>query len=285
MSGTVTLSFPPFTRAIKILIAVNIGIYVFLLLLTAVGYGDVATSIKSPLSLRANDVVHGHIYQLVTYGFLHDGFFHVFFNMLMLWMFGSMLEIPWGSRRFWEFYLFGVVGAGLGTVALAYTIGSIVHLNPMTPTVGASGGIYAIYMAVAMLFGNREVYMFPFPISIKLKYLVGILALISLVGALEGGGNTAHVAHLSGLLFGYVYVKFFPRRGLSFGFSENFYGIANRYQRWKRRRAGKKFQVYMSKQIQDPKDNDPKDHIDGGNPRPPEDITKKNGGGPGGWVN
>src|SRR5882762_738016 len=71
-----------------------------------------------------------------------------------------------------------------------------------------------------------EVYMFPFPIAIKLKYLVGILALISFVGALEGGGNTAHVAHLSGLLFGYIYVKFVPRRGLSFGFSEKFYGIA-----------------------------------------------------------
>src|SRR5258707_253591 len=186
MPGTVTFSFPPFTRAIKILIAVNIGVYVLLLLLWAVGYAAFANSIMNALALRAQDVVHGHIYLLVTYGFLHDGFFHVFFNMLMLWMFGSMLEIPWGSRRFWEFYLFGVVGAGLGTVALAYTIGSIVHLSPMTPTVGASGGIYAIYMAVAMLFGDREVYMFPFPIAIKLKYLVGILALISFVGALEG---------------------------------------------------------------------------------------------------
>jgi membrane associated rhomboid family serine protease len=281
MPGTVTLSFPPFTRAIKTLIAMNIGIYLFLLLLGAIGYGKFAAEIIDALALRASDVVHGRIYELVTYGFFHAGFLHVFFNMLMLWMFGSMLEIPWGSRRFWEFYLFGVVGAGLGTVALAYTIGSIVHLKPATPTIGASGGIYAIYMAVGMLFGDREVYMFPFPVSIKLKYLVGILALISLVGAVQGGGDTAHVAHLSGLLFGYIYVKFVPRRGLTFAFTENFYGLANSYQRWKRRRAGKKFQVYMRKHNQDPTD-----YIDdAGNFHPPEDITKKNGGGPGGWVN
>jgi membrane associated rhomboid family serine protease len=281
MPGTVTLSFPPFTRAIKTLIAMNIGIYLFLLLLGTVGYEGIAGRIMQALALNAYDVVHGRIYLLVTYGFVHAGFFHVFFNMLMLWMFGSMLEIPWGSRRFWEFYLFGVVGAGLGTVALAYTIGSIVHLKPATLTVGASGGIYAIYMAVGMLFGDREVYMFPFPISIRLKYLVGILALISLVGAVQGGGDTAHVAHLSGLLFGYIYVKFVPQRGLTFAFTEKFYGITNSYQRWKRRIAGKKFQVYMRKHNQDPTD-----YIDdAGNFHPPEDITKKNGGGPGGWVN
>jgi membrane associated rhomboid family serine protease len=263
------------------LIAVNLGMYVFLLLLGTVGYDRIVADIMHALGLRANDVVNGRIYELVTYGFVHAGFFHVFFNMLMLWMFGSMLEIPWGSRRFWEFYLFGIVGAGLGTVALAYTIGSFVHLNPLTPTIGASGGIYAIYMAVAMLFGDREVYLFPFPVTIRLKYLVGILALISLVGAVGNGGDTAHVAHLSGLLFGYIYIKFVPRRGLTFAFSENFYGIANSYQRWKRRRAGKRFQVYMRKHNQDPKD-----YIDeASNPRPPEDIGKKNGGGPGGWVN
>ena len=114
-------------------------------------------------------MVHGRIYQLLTYGFVHAGFFHLFFNMLMLWMFGSMLEVPWGSRRFLEFFLFGVVGAGLGMVALAYTLGPIVHLVPQTPTIGSSGGIYAIFMAAAMLFGDQEVFMFPLPFAIRLQ--------------------------------------------------------------------------------------------------------------------
>jgi len=277
-----TLSFPPFTRAIKTLVAINAGVYFLGLILVAVGQGSLANTILTPFVLRAHDVVHGHIYQLLTYGFLHAGFFHLFFNMLMLWMFGSMLETTWGSRRFMEFFLFGVLGAGLGTVALAYTLGSVIHLAPGTPTVGASGGIYAIFMAAAMLFGDQEVYMFPFPFAIRLKYLVGILAFVALAGALGDSGGTANAAHLSGLLFGYLYVKFVPARGLLFSASEFSYGLTNRYYRWKRRRAGKKFQVYMKKHNQDPSD-----YFDEyGNFRPPEDKgKKKNGGSTGGWVN
>ncbi|MGC2694554.1 MAG: rhomboid family intramembrane serine protease [Candidatus Angelobacter sp.] len=263
------------------MIAINAGIFVFRLLIPAFHLGSVENFIERYLYLTADDVVHGHIYQVLTYGFLHAGFFHLFFNMLMLWMFGSMLEVPWGSRRFVEFFLFGVIGAGIGTIALAYTLGPIVHLGPHTPTLGASGGIYAIFMATAMLFGDQDVFMFPFPFSIRLKYMVGILAFVALVGALGDVGGTANVAHLSGLLFGYLYVKFVPRSGVLFAFSEFSYGITNRYHRWKRRRAGKKFQVYMRKHNQDPKD-----YFDEyGNFRPPDDKGKKNGGSKGGWVN
>ncbi|HEX4606276.1 MAG TPA: rhomboid family intramembrane serine protease [Candidatus Angelobacter sp.] len=275
-----TLSFPPFTRAIKILIGINAGIYFYEVLMSALHF-ERAIAFIPYLYLTASDVVHGHIYQLITYGFFHGGFFHMFFNMLMLWMFGSMLEVPWGSRRFVEFFLFGIVGAGIGTVALAYSIGPIVHLNPNTPTLGASGGIYAIFMATAMLFGDQEVFMFPFPFSIRLKYMVGILGFIALIGALGDKGNTANVAHLSGLLFGYLYVKFVPRRGILFSLSEASYGFTNRYHRWKRRRAGKKFQVYMRKHNQDSSDY----FDEHGNFRPPEDKDKTNGGDTGGWVN
>jgi membrane associated rhomboid family serine protease len=281
MARSVTLSFPPFTRAIKTLIAINAGIYVLGLALAAIGQANLAERILSPFVLRAHDVVHGHIYQLLTYGFLHAGFFHLFFNMLMLWMFGAMLEIPWGSRRFMEFFLFGVVGAGIGTVVLAYTAGSIIHLQPLTGTVGASGGIYAIFMAAAMLFGDQEVFMFPLPFTIRLKYMVGILAFIALVGALGDAGGTANAAHLSGLLFGYLYVKFIPARGLLFSFSEASFGLTNRYHRWQRRRAGKKFQVYMRKHNQDSSDY----FDEHGNFRPPQEKDNKNGGSTGGWVN
>jgi membrane associated rhomboid family serine protease len=280
MTRSMTLSFPPFTRAIKTLIVINGGIYFLLLLLSATGYGGAASKIADFMALRAQDVVHGHVYQLVTYGFIHAGFFHVFFNMLMLWMFGTMLEQSFGSRRFWEFYFFGIVGAGLGTVALAYSLGPIVHLTPRVATVGASGALYAIYMAVAMLFGNQQAYLFPFPVAIKLKYLVGILAVVALAGALGDAGGTANVAHLSGLLFGYIYVKFVPRRGLLFTGSEVYYGMINSCHRWKRRRAGKKFQVYMSQH-----QHDPKQYFDEyGNFKPPEEKDKGDRGS-GGWVN
>jgi membrane associated rhomboid family serine protease len=275
-----SLSFPPFTRAVKLLIIINGAIYFLMLVLTATGHQEAANGIIATFALRAHDVVHGRVYQLLTYGFLHAGFFHVFFNMLMLWMFGSMLETYWGSRQFWEFYLFGLLGAAVTTVVLAYTAGGFVGLRPGTPTIGASGGIYAILMAAAMLFGNQEVFLFPFPFAMKLKYLVGILALIALVGALGGPSGTANIAHLGGLLFGFLYIKFVPRRGLSFAFSEGYYGARNSYYRWKRNRAKKRFQVYMRKH-----DHDPKQYFDEyGNFRPPDDKDKKDSG-PGGWVN
>ena len=281
MPRSVTLSFPPFTRTIKTLIGINAGIYVLRLLLPPLHLDGIEKFIQTYLYLTGTDVIHGHIYQLLTYGFLHAGFFHLFFNMLMLWMFGSMLESAWGSRRFMEFFLVGIVGAGIGTVALAYTVGGVIHLYPATQTLGSSGGLYAVFMATAMLFGDQEVFMFPLPFSIRLKYMVGILAFVAFVGALGDANGTANAAHLSGLLFGYLYIKFVPRRGLLFSASEASFGITNRYHRWKRRRAGRKFQVYMKKHNQDAKD-----YFDEyGNFRPPDDKDKKNGGSTGGWVN
>jgi membrane associated rhomboid family serine protease len=276
-----TLSFPPFTRAVRTIIIINGAIYFVMLLLQIARQDSAVTGIYATFALWPRAVVHGYVYQLLSYGFVHAGFFHVFFNMLMLWMFGSMLESYWGSRQFWEFYLFGVFGAGLTTVVLAYTlVGGWIHLERNVPTVGASGGIYAVLMAAAMLFGDQEVYLFPFPFAMKLKYLVGILGIIALASALGAPSGTANIAHLGGLLFGFLYIKFVPRRGLSFAFSEGYYGIRNGYHRWRRRRAAKKFQVYMRKHEQDPKQ-----YFDEyGNFRPPDEKDKKDRG-PGGWVN
>jgi membrane associated rhomboid family serine protease len=276
-SAPVSLSFPPFTRAIKILIAINTIVFLLLLILGATGHNGSVTDILRTFGLIPRSVMHGYIYQLLTYAFLHPGFFSLFFNMLMLWMFGSMLETTWGSRQFWEFYFFGVFGAGVTMVVLSYTVGRIIQLSPDAMAVGASGGIYAILMAAAMLFGDQEVFLFPFPFTIRLKYLVGILGFIALVSALSGG--TASLALLGGLLFGYLYLRFVPRRGLWFAFSEGYFGMRNAYYRWKRRRTARKFQVYMRKH-----DQDPKQYFDEyGNFRPPEPDDKKNRGS--GWVN
>jgi hypothetical protein len=123
--------------------------------------------------------------------------------------------------------------------------------------------------------------MFPLPVAIRMKYLVGILAFIALISALGSAGDTANVAHLSGLLFGYLYIRFVPRRGLTFAFSEAGYGFRNRMHRWKLNRSKKKFQVYMKKH-----GHDPKEYFDEyGNFRPPDERDKKDGGSKGGWVN
>jgi membrane associated rhomboid family serine protease len=203
---------------------------------------------------------------------------HLLVNMLMLWMFGWQEEQDWGGRKFLEFYLFCVVGAALVTIAVAYA--SLPGLTPRTVTIGASGGIYGVLMAFGMLYGDQTVFLFPIPISLKAKYLVAILIFLVIIATFQPSqGGVANFAHLGGLFFGFVYVKFLPRRGLGFATSERFYGIRNSYYRWKRRRAARKFEVYMREHDRDVKFDDLGNYV------PPEERDKKNGGSKSGWVN
>jgi membrane associated rhomboid family serine protease len=270
-----TLSLPPFTRAVTWLLGINTSIFLLMELfgmarLPVVGY------VIDYCALTPVLVVHGYVWQLLTYSVLHAGLMHWFGNMLGLWMFGSQIEGAWGARRFVELYLVGVVGAAVTTVGLSYA-----HIlgDPTRPTLGASGGVFAILIAFGMLFGDNEIMMIPFPFLIKAKYFVGILIVVTLALAMGGGGNVAYVAHLGGLLFGFLYVKRGVKPVVSLGIGERYYGIRNSYYRWKRRRAAKKFEVYMSK-------HDRQVHFDEhGNYIPPDDETKGNGGGKSGWVN
>ena len=272
------LSFPPFTRAVTWLLGINTAIFLLIGLLgmlrvPAESFADFYLGL-----VPAYVVQHGWIWQVLTYSFIHFGFMHWFGNMLGLWMFGASIEQAWGSRRFLELFFLGVLGAAVTTVALSYA-----HIlgNPFQPTVGASGGVFAVLMAFGMLFADNEIMMIPFPFLIKAKYFIGILIVVTLALAMTGGGNVAYVAHLGGLLFGYLYVK----RGLkpamvNLNVSERYYGLRNAYYRWKRKRAAKKFEVYMRQHDRDV-------HFDEhGNYIPPENETRKgNGGGKSGWVN
>jgi membrane associated rhomboid family serine protease len=273
-----TLSLPPFTKAVTWLLGINTGIFLLMELLPLLRLGIVAAYIDYYCELTPVNVVHGWIWQLGTYSVLHAGVLHLLGNMIGLWMFGSAIESAWGTRRFLELYWLGVVGAALTTVALSYT-----HLlgDPTRATIGASGGVFAILIAFGMLFGENEIMLIPFPFLIKAKYFIGILIVVTLAFAMAGGGNVAYVAHLGGLLFGYLYTRRGPKPALvNVGFAERYYGMRNSYYRWKRRRAAKKFEVYMSK-------HDRQVHFDEhGNYIPPDDDPNKgNGGSKSGWVN
>ncbi len=272
-----TLSLPPFTRGVVWLLGINTGVFLLMELL-GMAHVPIAGYVFSYGALTPVLVVHGYIWQLLTYSVIHAGFMHWFGNMLGLWMFGSAFEGAWGTRRFIELYLIGVVGAALTTVALSYA-----HIlgNPLQPTVGASGGVFAILIAFGMLFGDQEIMLIPFPFLIKAKYFVGILIVVTLALAMSGGGDVAYVAHLGGLLFGWLYVRRGPKPAMvNVGLAERYYGWKNSYYRWKRRRAARKFEVYM-------KQHDRNVHFDEhGNYIPPEDdVRKGNGGGKSGWVN
>jgi membrane associated rhomboid family serine protease len=272
------LSLPPFTKAVSWLIGINTGIFLLLLILPRSWGVDLFT--EEYLWLRPSSVVqHGMLWQLVTYSFLHENIWHLVGNMFGLWMFGSAVESAWGTRRFVELYAIGAVGGALTTVGVSYTrlLG-----GPNTPTIGASGAVFAVLIAFGILFADNEIMLIPFPFMIKAKYFIGILIVIELALAISGGGNVAYVAHLGGLLFGWLYVRRGPRGVMvKVGFSERYYGLRNSYYRWKRRRAARKFEVYM-------REHDRDVHFDEhGNYIPPNDdpSRKGNGGGKSGWVN
>jgi membrane associated rhomboid family serine protease len=142
-------------------------------------------------------MVHNlYFWQPLTYMFLHGSFMHIFFNMLMLWIWGSALESVWGGQRFLKYYL----ACGLGG-ALFITIFSF-----NTTTIGASGAIFGLYLAYAMLFPNNYVFLY-FVFPIKAKYLVTFLALFQLAAGISGPSGISYCAHLGGIFAGLLFFR------------------------------------------------------------------------------
>jgi membrane associated rhomboid family serine protease len=148
-------------------------------------------------------------WQLVTYMFLHDngGFSHIFFNMFSLWMFGTVLENLWGSKKFLLFYLLCGVVAALAHAAITQFRGGNDLASLVIPMVGASGAVYGAMAAFAFLFPNSEIFIY-FLFPLKAKYLIPILMGLELVLGLNSGvgGGIAHFAHLGGAVCGLIFV-------------------------------------------------------------------------------
>jgi membrane associated rhomboid family serine protease len=141
-------------------------------------------------------------WQVVSYAFLHGSFEHLFFNMLGLWMFGAELERLWGQRRYWHFLLAGVLAAAAAQMLLTMATGSLV------PTVGASGGLFALLLAFGMLFPNRIIVPLIPPIPMKARTFVIVFGALELVLGLYGGGGVAHFAHLGGMVGGFLMIRY-----------------------------------------------------------------------------
>ena len=168
-----------------------------------------------------------HWWQPVTHMFMHGGFWHLFFNMYTLFIFGSVLERVWGTKKFLIFYFVTGLGAALihtgvewlqmqswlakaaeGSTAAMTSI----HLMKMTPTVGASGAIYGVLMGYAMLYPDSMLTLMFLPISLKAKWFVLIFAAIELFTGVTGtGGGIAHFAHLGGLIFGFLLIWYWKK--------------------------------------------------------------------------
>lgn len=144
-----------------------------------------------------------HVWQLLSYGFLHGNLNHIFFNMFGLWMFGRDLERMMGAKRFLIYYLTCVVGAGIVQLIVASIQGGAY------PTIGASGGVFGILLAFAMAFPNRVIMLLFPPIPMKAKYFVLIYGALELYLGLSGRApGIANFAHLGGMLFGYLLIQY-----------------------------------------------------------------------------
>lgn len=189
---------PRFRGAVRVLILVNIGVF-FIQLIAAREF----TAMLGLVPLLV--LKKFYLWQLVTYMFLHGGFFHLFFNMFILWMFGSELEARWGRNKFLRYYF--ITGIGAGAVYV------LARFSSSIPTIGASGAIFGLLLAFGLTFPNRYVYLYFF-IPVKAKFLVLIFGAIEFLAAFLGTqDNIAHFAHLGGLLFGFLYLKVFSGRG------------------------------------------------------------------------
>jgi membrane associated rhomboid family serine protease len=223
-TSTLAYSFGPgpWTPAIKAIIITNVAVFVLTYLEPA---------LEVPLWLNPQSVVHGEIWRLVTYMFVHDGVFHVLFNMLFLWMFGVELERMWGTRYFVKYYFVTGVAAALTTIVLSFL--PVFNLGQLyfSRTVGASGAVVAVLLAFGLYFPNREIFIYGiFPL--RAKYLLAILGAVSLFSA----GNVAHSTHVGGAIAGYVYLK----GGRIHLLSE----VKYRYLKWRINRMRRKFDVY-----------------------------------------
>jgi membrane associated rhomboid family serine protease len=174
-----------------------------------------------------------HLFQFITYQFLHANMTHILFNMFALWMFGCVVERVWGAKKFLFYYIFCGVGAGViqelvqwatmvsfpemqmkvhlvggGTTMIPYAQ----YLLYVSNTVGASGAVYAILLAFGMIFPNERIFIFPLPVPIKAKWLIMGYVAIELFSAISySGDGVAHIAHLGGMLFGFLMIRYWNR--------------------------------------------------------------------------
>ena len=201
-----------FTRVVPALLFLNGGM--FLLELYSGGGQLIQALALWPLGLSGTGGVgvtapYFQIWQLVSYSFLHGSTMHLLLNMYALWLFGSRMENEWGSRAFALYYFVCVIGAGLVQLIVAT---QSARSGGIYPTIGASGGVFGLLLAFALTFPNeRLMLLFP-PVALAAKWFVLIYGIIELWAGVTGTmAGVAHFAHLGGMLFGFILLRYWRR--------------------------------------------------------------------------
>lgn len=191
--------------AVKHLMIINVIVFLATLVLERY-FGENGRIITNMLALWPAGTPYFHIWQPVTYMFMHGGFDHIFFNMFALWMFGYVLENYWGTKRFLFYYFVCGIGAAIINMIVMHLTGYI------APTVGASGAIYGILLAFGMMFPEERIYLY-FLVPIKAKwFVIGYAAIELILGIMQTHDGVAHFAHLGGMIFGLLLILYWRKK-------------------------------------------------------------------------
>jgi membrane associated rhomboid family serine protease len=268
------MGLPPFRGAVRQIILASTAIYVVILLLLSfkepVGNALLAYGVLNPEAIRA-----GWIWQFVTYAFMYKDPMDFVFSLVGIYFIGGAVEDRIGFGRFYGLFFGSLILSGIAAFLLSLT-----HVIAQGPAYGSGAAANAILMVFYLYNRGAPIMLFPIPIQIPVKWIVIGIAGIETAYLLLSRFALFYFVSLLGLGAGYLWYSVFLNRRASLGISERFYGMRNEYYRWKRRRAARKFEVYM-------RQHDKEVHFDEhGNYIPPDDDTRKgNGGGKSGWVN
>lgn len=267
------MGFPPLRGAVRQIILVSVAIYVFILLTQAFAH-SLSQAILVLGTLDPARVRAGAIWQLVTYAFIYLDPIQFVLSLLGIYFLGWAVEERIGYGRFYALFFGSTILAGLAGFALSAVPG----LAPGVAT-GCGAAANAILMVFYLFNRGAPIMLFPIPIQIPVKWIVLFTAGIEVAYLLLSRFALFYWVLLLGLGAGYLWYTLFLTRKSTTGISEKYFSLRNSYYRWKRRRAARKFEVYMRDH------NRTVSFDEHGNYIPPEDSDKKNGGSKSGWVN
>jgi membrane associated rhomboid family serine protease len=239
--GSTPFAFPEFRGATRSLVLCNLAAY-FALKLAELAFPHPAIPFFDCFGFIPSALLqHSWFWQPFTYSLVHPALLGTLFELLSLWFLAGFLEnfhTPGWITGLYSVAVLGTAAAATAIYACSHTLGFSVGTVTLY---GCFGGIFGLLVAIGALYGDVQL------LGIKARYLVAVFALVSFI-MLFGEQRIYTFAQLGGALAGLLYLLLAPRRGLSLGLSEMWYALRNRYYRWKRRRAARKFEVYMRSQ-------------------------------------
>ena len=240
--GSSPFAFPGFSGATRQLVLINLCAY-FLLLLAGMTSAGNANSLAGLLAFDPAAFLHGLLWQPFTYSFVHFGITGTLFELLSLWFLAGFLESFHSANWIWSLYIVSVLGTAAAALVILLVGGTLHIALVAVPLYGCFGGIFGLLAAIGLLYGDTQ-FLLMFVIGIKARYLAIVYGLVA-IAMLFGPQRLYAFAQLGGAAAGLLFVRRAPRRGIGFALSEWLFGLRNRYYRWKRRKAAKKFEVYM----------------------------------------